>query len=118
MRYAAKGGTCAAAQRVWTLAPTLHIRRYAQLGKSSVGEQYGQENLEEIEEDQPDEAVDENVQVGASFWVTEALGRNGVRARFGRAEMIKGCRREAGGPFIRRIAFRILPTCLAIRASE
>jgi hypothetical protein len=94
---------------------TLHIRLYAQLGKSSVGEQYGQENLEEIEEDQPDEAVDENVQVGSSFWVTEALGRNGVRARFGRAEMIKGCRREAGGPFSLQMPRRSYPTCFASR---
>lgn len=89
-----KGGTCAAAQRVWTLAPTLHIRRYAQLGKLSVGEQHGQESLEEIEEDQPDEAVDETSQVGSIFGVVEALGPERGRTPFGRAEMTKGCRRE------------------------
>ncbi|MFZ0882257.1 MAG: hypothetical protein WAN14_02560 [Candidatus Acidiferrales bacterium] len=46
--------------KVWNLATVLHITRYAQPGKSSVGEQRGQENFEEIEEDQPDEAVAED----------------------------------------------------------
>jgi hypothetical protein len=60
---AAKGGSWSAARCVWTLAATLHIRRHAQPGKSSVGEQHGEENLEEIEEDQPDQAVAESNRV-------------------------------------------------------
>jgi hypothetical protein len=40
------------------LAVALHIRRYAQPGKSSEGEQNGKEDLKEGEEDPPDQAVD------------------------------------------------------------
>jgi hypothetical protein len=77
----AKSGSWTAAQCAWTLAMTLHITRYAQPGKSSVGEQHGQENLEEIEEDQPDQAVDESnrVQVRGVFGVAPAC-RGAVRA--------------------------------------
>jgi hypothetical protein len=77
MPCAAKDGSWTAAQCAWTLATTLHIRRYAQPGKSRVGEQHGQEIPKEIEEDQPDQAVDENslVQVGSIFWWLRRLVR-------------------------------------------
>jgi hypothetical protein len=42
------------------LAAALHIKRYAQPGKSSEGEQNGKEDLEEGEEDPPDQAVDQD----------------------------------------------------------
>jgi hypothetical protein len=41
------------------LAAALHIRSYAQPGKSSEGEQNGKEDFEEGEEDSPDQAVDQ-----------------------------------------------------------
>jgi hypothetical protein len=78
---------------------TLHIRRYAQPGKSSVGGQNGQENSEEVQEDPGDQAVDEIfLQVVAWVEARTRWSKGGVR-HGSRLRLWKGCRRKAGGPF-------------------
>jgi hypothetical protein len=70
----------------------------ARQGKSSEGEQNGQENLEEGKEDPTDEAVDSPEGIRASFIVTSAIWAS---ARCGKSSLICkwGRFRNGCGPF-------------------
>jgi hypothetical protein len=91
--------------------------RYAQPGKSSVGEQHGQESLEEIEEDQPDQAFDEAKRVQVSVhWPCAHVAKR--CALSGQIEMTKGLPPRGWRPFFFADAPPILPDLLCEQTSS